>query len=214
MWIVSVALRRPYTFIVAALVITLLGVFTIQRTPIDIFPNIKIPVVATVWRYAGLSPDEMATRLVLGSERGATTGVNDVEHTESLSLSGIGVVKYLLPARMPARSCPTRRSPPRLRPVLPSRLPGPPRLTCWPTTPRPSRSCSSPCRATSCPRATIFDLGNNMLRTRSPRSPGASMPWPFGGKQRQVQVDLDPEALRARGLSGNDVDRRDRARRT
>jgi multidrug efflux pump subunit AcrB len=94
MWIVSVALRRPYTFIVLALLITLLGVFTILRTPTDIFPNIKIPVVATVWRYSGLSPDEMATRLVLGSERGATTGVNDVEHSESVSLSGIGIVKF------------------------------------------------------------------------------------------------------------------------
>ena len=94
MWIVSLALRRPYTFIVLALLIALLGVFTILRTPTDIFPNIKIPVVATVWRYSGLSPDEMATRLVLGSERSTQVTVNDVEHTESQSLSGIGVVKY------------------------------------------------------------------------------------------------------------------------
>src|SRR6266403_2983649 len=94
MWIVSLALRRPYTFIVLALLIALLGVFTILRTPTDIFPNIKIPVVATVWRYSGLSPDEMAARLVLGSERATQVTVNGVEHTESQSLSGIGVVKY------------------------------------------------------------------------------------------------------------------------
>src|SRR6202046_4851490 len=94
MGVVSGALRRPYTCIVLALLIALLGVFTILRTPTDIFPNINIPVVATVWSYSGLSPDEMATRLILGSERGAQTSVNDVEHTESQSLSGIGVVKY------------------------------------------------------------------------------------------------------------------------
>src|ERR1700687_5274901 len=94
MWIVRLALRRPYTFVVLALLIALLGVFMILRTPTDIFPNINIPVVATVWRYSGLSPDEMATRLILGAERGAQTTVNDVEHTESQSQSGLGVVKY------------------------------------------------------------------------------------------------------------------------
>ncbi|HTD11579.1 MAG TPA: efflux RND transporter permease subunit, partial [Steroidobacteraceae bacterium] len=94
MWIVKLALRRPYTFIVVAIVIVLLGVFTILRTPTDIFPNIRIPVVAAVWNYSGLAPEEMATRLVLFSERVAQTTVNDVEHTESQSLTGIAVVKY------------------------------------------------------------------------------------------------------------------------
>jgi multidrug efflux pump subunit AcrB len=94
MWIVKLALRRPYTFLVLAILITLLGVFSIIRTPTDIFPDIKIPVVAAIWRYTGLSPDEMATRLVLSSERTAQTTVNDVEHTESQSLSGTSVVKY------------------------------------------------------------------------------------------------------------------------
>jgi len=122
MWIVSLALRRPYTFIVLALLIALLGVFTILRTPTDIFPNIKIPVVATVWRYSGLSPDEMATRLVLGSERSTQVTVNDVEHTESQSLSGIGVVKYFFQPNT-SEELPTRRSPPWPRPVWPSRLP-------------------------------------------------------------------------------------------
>src|SRR5580700_4725611 len=94
MWIVKLALRRPYTFIVLALVILLLGVFTILRTPTDIFPNIKIPVVAVVWGYAGLSPDDMAKRIILTSERNAQTTVNDLQHTESQSLNGISVVKY------------------------------------------------------------------------------------------------------------------------
>ena|SRR2546425_1914009 len=86
MWIVKLALRRPYTFIVLAIVITLFGVFAIWRTPTDIFPNIRIPVVATVWKYTGLSPEEMATRLILNGERTAQTTVNDVEHTESQSV--------------------------------------------------------------------------------------------------------------------------------
>src|SRR6516162_11938457 len=94
MWIVQLALRRPYTFLVLAIVILLLGVFTILRTPTDIFPNIRIPVVATVWNYTGLSPEEMATRLVLFSERVAQTTVNDVEHTESQSVNSVAVVKY------------------------------------------------------------------------------------------------------------------------
>ncbi|TLZ20465.1 MAG: efflux RND transporter permease subunit, partial [Gammaproteobacteria bacterium] len=91
MWIVKLALRRPYTFIVLAIVITLFGVFAIWRTPTDIFPNIRIPVVATVWKYTGLSPEEMATRLILNGERTAQTTVNDVEHTESQSVSGTSV---------------------------------------------------------------------------------------------------------------------------
>src|ERR1700756_1385455 len=94
MWIVGLALRRPYTFIVLAVLILLLGIFVILRTATDIFPNIKIPVVAAIWNYTGLSPDEMSKRIVLFSERVAQTTVNDVEHTESQSLNGIAVVKY------------------------------------------------------------------------------------------------------------------------
>jgi multidrug efflux pump subunit AcrB len=94
MWIVRLALRRPYTFIVLALLIVLLGAFTALRTPVDIFPTINIPVVSTVWQYTGLQPEDMANRIVLNSERSAQTTVNDVEHTESQSLPGIAVVKY------------------------------------------------------------------------------------------------------------------------
>ncbi len=204
MWIVSVALRRPYTFIVLALVIALLGVFTILRTPTDIFPNIKIPVVATVWRYAGLSPDEMATRLVLGSERGAQTTVNDIEHSESQSLSGIGVVKFFFQpnaseelsyAQITAMSqtglnyAPPGTTPPYVLAFNAS------------TVPVIQLALSSD----ELSEATIFDLGQNVLRTALATVPGATLPWPYGGLQRQVQVDLDPEALRARGLSSNDV---------
>ena len=204
MWIVSLALRRPYTFIVLALLIALLGVFTILRTPTDIFPNINIPVVATVWRYSGLSPDEMATRLILGSERGAQTSVNDVEHTESQSLSGIGVVKYFFQpnaseelsyAQITAIS----------QTSLSSTPPGttPPYVLAYNASTVPVLQLALSSQDLS--EAEIFDLGNNIIRTALTTVAGASMPFPYGGLQRQVQIDLDPDALRARGLSGNDV---------
>ena len=94
MWIVKIALQRPYTFIVLAILILLMGLFAISRTAVDIFPNIKIPVVAAIWHYAGLQPLDMANRIVLQTERTAQTTVNDIEHTESQSLNGISVVKY------------------------------------------------------------------------------------------------------------------------
>ena len=204
MWIVSLALRRPYTFIVLALLIALLGVFTILRTPTDIFPNIKIPVVATVWRYSGLSPDEMATRLVLGSERAAQMTVNDVEHTESQSLSGIGVVKYFF---QPNAS--EELSYAQITAISQTGLyfapPGttPPYVLAYNASTVPVLQLAMSSDELS--EAKIFDLGNNILRTALATVPGATMPWPYGGLQRQVQIDLDPDALRARGLSGNDV---------
>jgi CzcA family heavy metal efflux pump len=204
MWIVSLALRRPYTFIVLALLIALLGVFAILRTPTDIFPTIKIPVVATIWHYSGLSPDEMATRLVLGSERATQVAVNDIEHTESQSLNGIGVVKYFFQpyaseelsyAQITAQS-------------QTGLLFAPPGTTApyvlafnASTVPVLQLAMSSE----DLSEAKIFDLSQNVLRTALATVPGVTMPWPYGGLQRQVQVDLDPDALRARGLSGNDV---------
>src|SRR5258708_2846804 len=204
MWIVSLALRRPYTFIVLALLIALLGVFTILRTPTDIFPNIKIPVVATVWRYSGLSPDEMATRLVLGSERATQVTVNGVEHTESQSLSGIGVVKYFF---QPNTS--EELSYAQITAMAQTGLAFAPPGTTAPyvlaynasTVPVLQLAMSSE----DLSEAKIFDLVHNILRTALATVPGATMPWPYGGVRRQVQIDLDPDALRAQGLSGNDV---------
>ncbi len=204
MWIVSLALRRPYTFIVLALLIALLGVFTILRTPTDIFPSIKIPVVAVVWRYSGLSPDEMATRLVLGSERSTQVAVNDIEHTESQSLSGVGVVKYFFQpyaseelsyAQITAQS----------QTGLSFAPPGTtaPYVLAFNASTVPVLQLAMSSEDLS--EAMIFDLGQNVLRTALATVPGVTLPWPYGGLQRQVQVDLDPDALRARGLSGNDV---------
>jgi multidrug efflux pump subunit AcrB len=204
MWIVKIALQRPYTFIVLAILILLLGVFSIVRTATDIFPNINIPIVATIWTYTGLQPQDMATRIVLGIERGAQTTVNDVEHTESQSLNGVAVVKYFFQptaneelsfaqitgvSQTQLRSAPPGTTPPFVLAYNAS------------TVPIIQLALSSD----SLSEQEIFDLSNNIIRTDLATIPGAAMPYPYGGKQRQVQVDLNPEALRAHGLSGTDV---------
>jgi multidrug efflux pump subunit AcrB len=204
MWIVRIALQRPYTFIVLALLIVLLGVFTIVRTARDIFPNINIPVVATVWRYTGLPPDEMANRIVLFSERVAQTVVNDVEHTESQSVNGVAVIKYFF--QPGARE---ELSYAQITGVAQTQLfyspPGtsPPFVLAYSASSVPIIQLALSSDKLS--ESQIFDLGNNIIRTALSTVQGASLPFPYGGKQRQVQVDLDPQALRARGLSGSDV---------
>ena len=204
MWIVTLALRRPYTFLVLAILITLLGVFSILRTPTDIFPNIKIPVVAVIWRYTGLSPDEMATRLVLGSERTAQTTVNDVEHTESQSLSGTSIVKYFFQPNVNEElsfAQITGVSQTGLRQAPPGTTP--PFILAYNASSVPILQLALSSDTLS--EAQLFDLGNSIIRTALATVQGASMPYPYGGLQRQVQVDLNPDALRAQGLSGNDV---------
>jgi CzcA family heavy metal efflux pump len=204
MWIVRLALRRPYTFLVLAIVITLFGVFAILRTPTDIFPNIKIPVVATIWRYTGLSPEEMATRMILGTERNAQTVVNDVEHTESQSLTGTSVVKYFFQPNVNeelAFAQVTAVSQTNLRSAPPGTTP--PFILAYNASSVPVLQLAL--SSTKISEAQLFDLGNNIIRTGLSTVQGASMPYPYGGLQRQVQVDLNPEALRAQGLSGNDV---------
>jgi multidrug efflux pump subunit AcrB len=204
MWIVGLALRRPYTFIVLAVLILLLGVFVILRTATDIFPNINIPVVATIWRYTGLAPDEMAKRIVLFSERTAQTTVNDVEHTESQSLNGLAVVKYFFQPKANEElsyAQITGVSQTQLQSAPPGTTP--PFILAYnaSTVPIVQLALSSD----QLSEAQVFDLGNNIIRTQLATIPGASMPFPYGGYQRQIQVDLDPKALRAYGLSGSDV---------
>jgi multidrug efflux pump subunit AcrB len=204
MWIVKIALQRPYTFIVLAILILLLGVYSILRTAKDIFPNIQIPVVAAIWNYTGLLPEEMATRIILFSERTAQTTVNDVQHTESQSLNSIAVVKYFFQPTANeelAFAQITGVSQTQLRNSPPGTTP--PFILAYnaSTVPIIQLALSSD----SLSEAELFDLGNNIVRTQLATIPGAAMPYPYGGKQRQVQVDLDPAALRAKGLSGSDV---------
>ena len=204
MWIVRVALQRPYTFIMLAVLIVLLGGYSIVNTATDIFPNIKIPIAAVIWRYNGILPEEIANRIVLFSERTAQTVVNDVEHTESQSVVGTSVVKYFFqPGADPDLSMS------QITAVSQTQLSFSPPGTTPPfilsynasTVPILQLALSSD----TLPEAHIFDLANTILRTQLSTVQGASIPYPFGGKQRQVQVDLDPQALSANGLSGADV---------
>ena len=204
MWIVKVALQRPYTFLVLAILILLMGVLAILRTATDIFPAINIPVVAAIWGYTGLQPDEMATRIVLTNERTAQTTVNDIEHTESESLNGIAVVKYFFQPNADERMSYaqiTGVSQSQLRNLPPGTTP--PYILAYnaSTVPIIQLALSSD----SLSEAQIFDAANNTIRVALATVPGASIPYPYGGKQRQVQVDLDPEKLRAKGLSASDV---------
>jgi CzcA family heavy metal efflux pump len=204
MWIVALALRRPYTFIVMALVIILLTPITILRTPTDIFPSIDIPVVSVVWFYAGLSPLDMADRIVANSERGITTTVNDIEHMESQSVYGLGVIKiFFRPgtnvqgaiaqitaiAQTTVRSLPPGTTPPLIISYSAS------------TTPIIQLGLSSK----TLPEQQLFDLGQNFLRNFLATVPGAATPYPYGGKIRQIQVDLDLPKLQAYGLQPNDI---------
>src|SRR6202047_2317067 len=204
MWIVALALRRPYTFVVMALVILILTPITILRTPTDIFPDINIPVVSVVWFYSGLSPLDMADRIVANSERGITTTVNDIEHMESQSVRGLGVIEvFFRPgtnvqgavaqitaiAQTTVRSLPPGTTPPLIISYSAS------------TTPIIQLGLSSK----TLPEQQLFDLGQNFLRNYLATVPGAATPYPYGGKVRQIQVDLDLAKLQSYGLQPNDI---------
>ena len=204
MWIVRIALQRPYTFIVMAVLIVLLGLFSIRKTPTDIFPNIRIPVVAVVWRYDGLPPEDMANNIVSFSERVASTTVNDIEHVESQSLNGIAVVKYFFQPNVNEEMAVaqiTSISQTLLRTMPPGTTP--PFILAYNASSVPVLQLALSSSKLS--ESQLFDLGNNFIRTQLATVAGASLPWPYGGKQRQVQVDLDPVALRTYGLSAQDV---------
>ncbi len=204
MWIVRLALQRPYTFIMLAVLIVLLGGYAILKTATDIFPNIKIPIAAVIWRYNGILPEEIANRIVLFSERTAQTVVNDVEHTESQSVVGTSIVKYFFQPGVDQDL-----SVAQITAVSQSQIAFSPPGTTSPfilsynasSVPILQLALSSPTLS----EARLFDLANTILRTQLSTVQGASMPWPYGGKQRQVEVDLNPQALSAHGLSGSDV---------
>jgi multidrug efflux pump subunit AcrB len=204
MWIVKVALQRPYTFIMLAVLIVLMGGYAILKTATDIFPNIKIPIAAVIWRYNGILPEEIANRIVLFSERVAQTTVNDVEHTESQSVNGTAVVKYFFQPDADqdlSMSQITAVSQVQLAFSPPGTTP--PFVLSYSASSVPILQLAL--SSETLPESQIYDLANTVVRTQLATVAGASIPFPFGGKQRQVQVDLDPQALRARGLSGNDV---------
>jgi CzcA family heavy metal efflux pump len=204
MWIVALALRRPYTFVVMAVVILILTPITILRTPTDIFPEINIPVVSVLWFYSGMSPTDMADRIVANSERGITTTVNNIEHMESQSVYGLGVIKvFFRPgtdvngavAQITAICQTTVRGLP----------PGttPPLVISYSASTTPVLQLGLSSKTLS--EQELFDLGQNFLRTYLATVPGAATPYPYGGKIPQVQVDLDLPKLQAYGLSPTDI---------
>jgi multidrug efflux pump subunit AcrB len=204
MWIVRLALRRPYTFIVASILLLVLGPVAILRTPTDIFPNINIPVVTVIWGYGGLSPEEMSNRIIYSYERALTTTVNDIEHIESQSLPGLGLVKiFFHPGVQVANAVAqvTAIS----QTVIRSYPPGttPPLVIQYNASTVPILQLALSSQQLS--EQQVFDLGVNFLRVGLATVEGASIPSPFGGKQRQVQVDLNTPALQAKGLSPLDV---------
>jgi CzcA family heavy metal efflux pump len=204
MWIVRIALSRPYTFIVMALVIVLLTPVALQRTPVDIFPEINIPVVSLVWNYTGLEPQEMEQRITGNVERGITVLVNDVEHIESQSLNGLALVKIYF---HPGANIQTALA--QTTAICQTFLRGLPPGTTAPLVIIYSASTVPVFQigltSGTMPEQQIFDFSNNFLRTRLATVQGASMPWPYGGKQRLISVDIDPVALQAKGLSATDI---------
>jgi len=204
MWIVRLALRRPYTFAVFALLILILGVFSIETMPTDIFPNIDIPVVTVVWNYTGLSADQMANRIVSNSERGMTTTVNDIEHIESQSLNGVGIIKIFFQPHVNVGSAVAQVSAisqVQLRSLPPGTTP--PFIIQYNASSVPVLQLGLAGEGLN--EQQVFDLGTNTIRTQLSTIEGAQTPFPYGGKQRQIQVDIDLAALQAKGLSPVDV---------
>ena len=204
MWIVRLALRRPYTFVVLALLLLILGPIVILRTPTDIFPNINIPVVSILWNYQGLNPDDMSNRIVFQTERALTTLVDDIAHIESQSLNGIAVVKVFFQPHADitkAIAQVTAISQTQLRQLPPGTTP--PLVITYSASSVPIIQLALSGKSLS--EQQLFDYGVNFIRTRLITVPGCAIPYPYGGKQRQVQVDLDTNALQSKGLSPVDV---------
>jgi multidrug efflux pump subunit AcrB len=204
MWIVRLALRRPYTFVVVALLLLILGPIVILRTPTDIFPNIDIPVVSVLWNYQGFNPQQMSDRIVSLTERALTTTVDNIQHTESQSLPGIAVVKiFFQPNANIERAIAqvTAISQTQLRQLPPGTTP--PLVISYNASSVPILQLALSGKTLS--EQQLFDYGTNFIRTRLITVRGVGIPWPYGGKIRQVQVDLNTAALQSKGLSPLDV---------
>jgi multidrug efflux pump subunit AcrB len=204
MWIVRLALRRTYTFVVVALLIAVLGAVSISRMSTDIFPEIDIPVVTVVWQYTGMPADEVETRIVLINERVLTASVNDIEHIESQSLDGVGVIRiYFRPgAKVAEAEAQVTATCQTLLKIMPPGI-TPPYIVRYSATSVPIVQIAV--SSDTLTEQQIFDYCQNFIIQRLGTVQGARVPQPWGGKQRQVMVDLDLDALYARGLSPNDV---------
>src|ERR1700692_4244270 len=204
MWTVRLPLQRPSTFVVMGLLILIVSPLVILRTPVDIFPEINIPVVSVIWNYTGLAPSEMADRIVANSERGFTVTVSDIEHQESQSLSGIAVIKIFFRPSANISVALTQVTA-ICQTVLRGLPPGttPPLVITYTASSTPIVQLGLSSK--TLPEQQLFDLGQNFLRTQLTTVQGAATPYPYGGKPRQVQVDLDLPKLQAYGLAPADI---------
>jgi CzcA family heavy metal efflux pump len=204
MWIVRLALRRPYTFVVLSLLLFIVGPVVMLRTPVDIFPNIDIPVVSVIWNYAGMSPEELSNRIVLPYERSLTTTVNDIEHSESQTLNGVSVIKIFFRPTVNISQAVAQ-----VTAISQTALRQYPQGTTPPLVIQYSASSVPVLQlglsGNGLTEQQLNDFGQNFVRTQLATVQGASLAFPYGGKQRQVQVDIDTQKLQAHGLSASDV---------
>jgi len=202
--IVRVALSRPLTFIVMAILVAVVGMLAAVRTPVDIFPDIKVPVIAAAWTYQGLSPDDMAGRIITPYERVLSTTVNDIDHIESQSMPGIGVVKIYFQPGADIRTA-TAQVTSVSQTVLRQLPPGvtPPLILNYSASTVPILQLAL--SGVGLSEGKLFDTAVNQIRPGLVTVPGAAIPYPSGGRQRQVQIDLDPQALQSKSLSAQDV---------
>src|SRR6201995_140365 len=203
--IVRLALRRPYTFVVMAILIVIFGVLAAFRTPTDIFPDRRIPVMAAVWTYRGLSPEDMAGRVIYYYERQLSTAVNDIDHIESQSLPGVGIVKIFFHPTVDIRTATAQVT--SLSQTVLKQMPAgmtPPVVLNYnaATVPILQLGLSSP----SLEEKDIFDLGQNFIRPSLASVAGAAIPSPYGGRERQIQIDVDPQALQEHNFSAQDLE--------
>src|ERR1700757_57774 len=204
MWIVRLALRRPYTFVVMSILIAVIGVMTVLTTPTDVFPYINIPVAGVIWSYSGISPDDMAKRVLLISERAMTTTVNSIEHLEATAYNGVGLIRvYLQPGAnidlamsqiVAVNQTILRTLPPGIFPPL---------VVQYDASSVPILQLGLD--SDTLTEQSLYDYAQNFIRTRLSTVPGISVPLPYGGKVRTVMVDLNPPALFGKGLSATDI---------
>src|SRR4051812_5359586 len=202
--VVKTALRRPYTFVVLALLILIAGPLAALRTPVDIFPDIRIPVIAVIWQYTGLQPDQMAGRMTTPFQRALTTTVNDIEHIEANSYTGLSITKVFFQPGVDIRIANAQVT--AIAQTLLKQMPPnstPPLILNYNASTVPIIQLALSARGMT--EQQLADTGLNVVRTPLVTVQGAAIPYPYGGKARQVQIDLDPAALQARGLSGADV---------
>ncbi len=202
--LVRIALQRPYTFVVLALLILITGPLAASRTPVDIFPEIRIPIIAAIWQYTGLAPEDMAGRMVSSYERTLTTTVNDIEHIEATSYNGLGIVKIFFQPGADIRAANAQVTAVS-QTVLKNMPPGatPPLILNYNASTVPIIQLALSGKGFS--EQQLQDVGLNTIRISLITVNGAAIPYPYGGKSREVQIDLDSAAMQARGLSGQDV---------